>query len=124
MPKPLLDRLDQIPIAGLTLLALMSMVGWYVVNGGLSGGLVEIDRAAPLGYQYLVDLNSAEWPELAQLPEVGPVLAQRIVDSRRTDGPYDLPDDLMRVNGIGPKTLDRVRKHLLPLPGETQVAGQ
>lgn len=106
------------------MLALVSMVGWYVLKGGLSGGLVEIDRAAPLGYQYLVDLNAAEWPELAQLPEVGPVLARRIVESRRVDGPYETPADLLRVNGIGPKTLERVRKYLLPLPGEETVAGR
>ena len=51
-----------------------------------------------------LDVNTASAAELERLPEVGPALAQRIVDDRRLHGPFHTPEALMRVKGIGPKT--------------------
>jgi competence protein ComEA len=116
--RPLLDRIDQATVAGLALSAFVAMVGYWLVVGGHRGQLIEIDRAMPLEAQYVVDINSAEWPELAQLPSIGPTLAQRIVDSRLQDGPYQSHEDLLRVPGIGPVTLARMKPYLLPVPGE------
>lgn len=56
-----------------------------------------------------IDLNVAEPRELALLPRVGPILANRIVENRRRFGPFATVDDLGRVHGIGPKTLDQIR---------------
>jgi len=70
----------------------------------------------PKTARFLVDVNAAEWPELAQLPEVGETLARRIVDSRQQEGPFLDHDDLRRVRGIGPKTLETIRPYLLPMP--------
>jgi len=58
-----------------------------------------------------VDINAADVDTLQFLPGVGPVLAQRIVDDRRANGPYDSVSDLQRVHGIGSKTV----KALWPL---------
>ena len=124
MSEPLLRRIDQLPLALLVAVALVSMAIWWFVAGGASGRLVNIERASPLGYNHLVDVNSAEWPELAQLPEIGETLARRIVETRQTTGPYETPEDLLRVNGIGDKTLDKVRRYLAPLPGEAVAAGR
>jgi len=121
--RPLLRRADQAAVAGLVVLALAGMAAYWIVQGGPRGELIEIDRAEPLTAEYLVDINKAEWPELAELPEIGPILAQRIVDSRQADGPYLDHEDLRRVNGIGPLTLERVRPYLLPMPGRGDVAG-
>jgi len=55
------------------------------------------------------------------LPEIGESLAKRIVESRDADGPFADHDDLQRVRGIGPKTLDRVRPYLLPMPNRATV---
>lgn len=55
-----------------------------------------------------IDVNSAESRELALLPGVGPVLANRIVENRVRLGPFRRVDDLGRVHGIGPKTLQQV----------------
>jgi len=30
----------------------------------------------------------------------------------------------MRVNGIGPRTLERMEPYLLPMPGQAEVAGE
>ena len=112
----LLRRADQAVVAGLVLLGLASMGGWWVTHEGCRGRLVEIDRAEPLTAEFEVDLNEAEWPELAQLPDIGETLARRIVESRRRDGPFLDHEDLQRVRGIGPRTLDRVRSYLRPMP--------
>ena len=69
-----------------------------------------------------MDLNEADWPELAQLPDIGETLARRIVESRNRDGPFLDHEDLQRVRGIGPRTLDRVRPYLRPMPEARAIA--
>lgn len=59
-----------------------------------------------------VELNRASEQELTSLPRVGPVIARRIVEGR----PYAAVDDLLRVRGIGPVTLERVRPRVLVEP--------
>jgi len=76
-----------------------------------------------------IDPNTAAWHDLARLPRVGEALARRIVAYRdakdqewRTAhprGPADrappvfvVPEDLLPVRGIGPRTLDLMRPHL------------
>lgn len=49
----------------------------------------------------LVDLNTATVTQLDELPGVGPVLAQRIVDFRTENGPFGSVDQLREVSGIG-----------------------
>ena len=117
----LLRRADQATVAGLVLLGLASMGGWWIVHGGCRGRLVEIDRAEPRTADFQVDLNEADWPELVPLPGIGETLARRIVDSRRQEGPFVDHEDLKRVRGIGPKTLDRVRPYLRPMPEHRAV---
>jgi len=117
-----LRRADQATVAVLIAFALVGMAAYWVVQGGPRGELIEIDRAEPLTAQFLVDINRAGWPELAELPELGETLARRIVDSRQEAGPYRDHDDLLRVRGIGPRTLERMKPYLLPMPGRHEVA--
>ena len=63
-----------------------------------------------IGYQ--IDLNSATWVELSQLRGVGPVTAKLIVSDREEVGPFSSIDDLQRVKGIGPKTVEKNRRWL------------
>jgi competence protein ComEA len=58
-----------------------------------------------------INLNTATVEELGELPKVGPVLAQRIVDWRAQQGPFKSPEELDAVDGVGPKMLET----LLPL---------
>jgi competence protein ComEA len=58
-----------------------------------------------------VDVNKATAEELQSLPGIGPTLAARIVEARKTS-PFKSVDDLRRVPGIGPKTLDKLRPHV------------
>lgn len=55
-----------------------------------------------------IAINRAEAPTLSFLPGIGPVLAQRIVDHRTTHGPFRQHEELLRVHGIGPKTLAEI----------------
>ena len=85
---------------------------------------MEIEKAAPQMAQFQVDINKAQWPELATLPGVGRKLAERIVQSRVEKGPFSDIDDLRRVRGIGARTLDSLRPYLQPIPGREAVAGK
>ncbi|QDU87511.1 ComE operon protein 1 [Pirellulimonas nuda] len=122
--KPLLHPRDQWVLASLTCLAIASMAWWWAARGGLRGDLVDIDHAGPLRYAFVVDVNTADWGELAQLPKVGPVLAKRIVATRDQHGPFRSAEDLQRVPGIGPRTLAGVRRYLAPLPDDEMVAAR
>ncbi|OQA27799.1 MAG: Helix-hairpin-helix motif protein [Verrucomicrobia bacterium ADurb.Bin345] len=55
-----------------------------------------------------VDINHADERDLTALPGVGDVMAKRIVAHR----PFSSTNDLMRVPGIGPATLERLRPHI------------
>ncbi|MBN1908426.1 MAG: helix-hairpin-helix domain-containing protein [Pirellulales bacterium] len=122
-PTWLLRRADQVTVAVLVGFGLVGMVAWWAVQGGLGGRLIECEKDVPCPAAFQVDLNRAEWPELAQLPEIGETLARRIVESRDESGPFVDIEDLSRVRGIGPKTLERLRPHLLPLPPRENIAG-
>lgn len=52
-----------------------------------------------------LDINTASAEELAGLPGIGEVLAQRIVDYRTANGPFEAVEDLLSVSGIGEKRL-------------------
>jgi competence protein ComEA len=62
----------------------------------------------------LVSLSSATVEELDQLPGVGPVTAQKIVDYRTEHGPFASVDDLDAVPGIGPTRIEQLRDLVTP----------
>jgi len=71
-------------------------------------------REVPVGR---IDPNRASESELTRLPGIGPALAERIVTDRERRGVFASPEALLRVRGIGPKTLDRIRGYLsFPAP--------
>lgn len=59
-----------------------------------------------------VDLNSATATELMQLPRVGPRTAARILAYRKANGPFQRPEEIMNIKGIGEKAFLRLRPHL------------
>ena len=62
--------------------------------------------------QELIDINSATAKEFERLPGIGPQIAGRIVAYREKNGAFKRVDDITKVRGIGPKTLERLRPHL------------
>jgi competence protein ComEA len=60
----------------------------------------------------VVNLNTASEAQLTLLPGVGEAVARRIIAFREQHGPFQRPEDLMNVQGIGERTFDKLRPHL------------
>jgi len=54
----------------------------------------------------MININTATAEELAKLEGIGPSYAARIVEYREKNGPFEKPEDLMKVSGIGAKTFE------------------
>jgi len=63
-----------------------------------------------------IDVNRATAAELEALPGVGPKLAQAIVEDRTANGLFRTPEDLLRVKGIGPAKLEKMKEMILIRP--------
>jgi competence protein ComEA len=68
-------------------------------------------KAAP-GTVVPVDLNQASESELTAVPGIGPATAQRILEFRKEHGPFTQVDDLLKIKGIGEKSLEKLRPYV------------
>ena len=92
------------------LFVLLGIYAWRLSAGGHE--TIEIRRQVGHASQFQLDMNSATWVEWMQLDGLGEVTARRITDDRDLRGPFRSVDDLQRVKGIGPVTLEKLRPHL------------
>jgi len=76
-------------------------------------GLSRGGKPRPAGPQVPIDINRATEEELQRLPGIGPALAARIVNLRRSRGHFTSVDSLVAVRGIGPATLARIRERIV-----------
>ena len=60
----------------------------------------------------LLDINSATVEELMQLPQVGKVTANKIVEYRAANGAFKNIEDIVKVKGIGEKKLTLIKPHI------------
>lgn len=118
-----LRRGDQLVVGVLVLVALALMTGHWLRLSGWGLEPVEIERQPSQWARYRIDINSAGWIEWAQLQDIGRTLAQRIVEERDRNGPFESIDDLQRVKGIGPKTVERLRPWLRRAEDSKSTAG-
>jgi competence ComEA-like helix-hairpin-helix protein len=65
-----------------------------------------------------LDLNSATVEQLTQLPGVGPVTAQAIVDFRAKSGPFRRVEDLLAIRGITERRLKELRPYVRVQPAK------
>jgi competence protein ComEA len=114
-PRAVLRSGDQIAAASVTAAALAIILGWCLWRESLGGRLIDIEQAEPVAIGFFIDVNRADWPELALLPNIGEQLAKRIVADRAENGAFRELTDLQRVRGIGPRTLESIEPYLLPL---------
>jgi len=68
--------------------------------------------AGPSGAGQAIDINRASVEDLTEIPGIGKSLAQRIVDFRDEHGPFKRVDDLLKIRGIGEKSLEKIRPHV------------
>lgn len=69
-----------------------------------------VPGGAVAGAGGLINVNTATATELEELPGVGEVIAQAIVDYRTENGPFASVDQLLDVSGIGDATLENIRE--------------
>jgi competence ComEA-like helix-hairpin-helix protein len=86
----------------------MAPAVWVLLLLSLAG-IVHAEKHPPAKP---IDLNAANTKELQQLPGLGPVTAQRIIDLREKSGRFKRVEDLLAVRGISQKKLDAMRPYI------------
>jgi len=59
-----------------------------------------------------VSLNSGSQAQFESLPQIGPATARKILEYRKSTGGFSSVEELLKVNGIGPKKLAAIRKYV------------
>ena len=65
--------------------------------------------ASKRSHKGLLDLNRATEEDFDALPGIGPRLAERILEYRKSAGAFHSLDELRAVKGIGKKTFEQIR---------------
>ena len=86
----------------------------YFFSAGGRPGILEYSRET----KGTVRVNTADAEELTQLPGIGDILAQAIINEREIHGLFRYPEDLMAVSGIGKQKLQNIRPWLDLTEGE------
>ena len=60
-----------------------------------------------------ININTAPLEELIKLDRIGPKYAQRIIDYRENVEPFKTPEEIVKVKGIGPKTLEANKDRII-----------
>ena len=61
----------------------------------------------------IVNINLADKIQLMSLPFIGEVKAERIIQYREDFGKFESIEELMKVSGIGPKTLEKLKPFVI-----------
>lgn len=67
---------------------------------------------SPLAAFSAVDINTADAAALEQVKGIGPARAAAIVKYRSENGPFKSVDELVKVPGIGEKSVEQLRDQL------------
>lgn len=66
-------------------------------------------RSPKRPFNGVVNINQGSLAQFDSLPGIGPVIAARIIDYRKKNGPFLTLEDLQKVQGIGAKTFQRIK---------------
>jgi competence protein ComEA len=99
---------------GAAALVLLSLAPAWAQTGAKS-----VDPGS--GLVGVVNVNTATPDELELLPGVGPSRARAIVEYRTEHGSFEKVEDLLAVDGIGARALERMRPHVAT-SGKTTAA--
>jgi len=70
-----------------------------------------------------VNINQASATQIALLPRIGEKVAGRVLDYRKSHGPFARPEDLMEVKGIGEKMFLTLKPYVA-VSGPTTLAAK
>lgn len=87
----------------MTIIVLMAFFSGFVISAGAAGQ---------------VNINNASKEELMQLEGVGSAYAQKIIEYRQTNGPFEKPEDIMNVKGIGDSTFEKNKDRITVVQAE------
>lgn len=59
-----------------------------------------------------VNINSASKEELMQLEGIGSAYAEKIIEYRETNGPFEKAEDITNVKGVGAATFEKNRERI------------
>ena len=59
-----------------------------------------------------ININTATVADLDGLPGIGPTTAQAIVDYRLQNGPFQVIQDIEKVQGVGPATFENIKNFI------------
>jgi len=59
-----------------------------------------------------INLNTATKEELLTLDGIGESYADRILEYRKNNGPFQSPEEIMQVKGIGEKTYQKIKDRI------------
>jgi len=60
----------------------------------------------------LINLNLADANKLEELTGIGPVTAQMIINYRNENNGFDSIEDILKINGIGTATYNKIKKEI------------
>jgi competence protein ComEA len=60
-----------------------------------------------------ININTATQEQLMSLKGIGASYADRIIEYREKNGPFQTPEDLLKVKGIGDKTLETIKDNIV-----------
>lgn len=110
MPDPTHeDDWTRSPARALAGIVLAALLGIGLLMGAVRAPLAQATPAQSVHQPRRIDVNTAPASELDLLPRIGPARAAAIVAEREAHGPYRTLDDLQRVKGIGPRTVEGIR---------------
>ena len=92
----------------------------FAVAASLHADASNPSPAAPAGK---VNINQASADQIAMLPRIGAKVATRVLDYRKSHGPFAKPENLMEVKGIGEK-LFLTLKPYVAVSGPTTLAAK
>jgi comEA protein len=75
----------------------------------LAANAVDVSEGQLVAVAAKVDVNNADVDTLMSLPGIGSKTAEAIDSYRKENGRFQSVDDLLKVKGIGPKKLEKIK---------------
>ena len=88
------------------ILSVLALCTAVLIVMSMAGPLLADDSAK-------ININTASVDELAQLKRIGLKYAERIVEYREKNGPFQRPEEIMLVKGIGTKTWELNKEQII-----------